>query len=384
MINYSSVIVVVLMALVVFSVLILENNRISKQKKRLFIATNILIALGAVAECAGLHLGGKENVPHWVLAAVKAADYTFTPMSGGALIALMQQKKSRNRMVFGLLACNTLFQIIAAFRGGMIVIDAQNHYVHGPLYPIYVGVYSVIILVVAVQMVSYGKSFPKQNRTALYAIIAFIFAGIAIQEILGTNCRIAYLAVTLGAIFLFIHYSEFYQLQLDEEISEQRIKISSDPLTGVSSRFAYVDAIERYGDGLPEDFAVFLLDINGLKVVNDTQGHEAGDELIRGAAQCIAATVGKDGETFRVGGDEFVVFASMNRAQASAALDGLAQMCAAWTGEKVETLSISAGYALAKDYPGVGIEELVKEADTMMYKQKKSYYLVSGRDRRNR
>ena len=79
MINYSSVIAVVLMALLVFSMLILENNRIAKQKKRLFIATNILIALGATAECAGVHIGGKEYIPHWVLAAVKAADYIFTP-----------------------------------------------------------------------------------------------------------------------------------------------------------------------------------------------------------------------------------------------------------------------------------------------------------------
>ena len=381
---YTSIIIMVLLALVVFSVLISENNRIPQRKKQLFVSTNILIALGALAECAGLHLGGKENIPHWVLAAVKAADYTLTPLSGGGLIALMEKPHEKDYPMRALFVCNTVLQIVSAFTGWMVVIDDQNHYTHGPLYPAYMVLYSLIVIIVAVKMVRYGKSFQKQNRKSLYAIIALIFVGIGMQELLGQESRVSYLALTFGAIFLFIHYSEFYQLQLDDKITEQQIKISNDALTGALSRFAYVDAISQYEVKAPENLAVFLLDINGLKVVNDSLGHEAGDELIRGAANCIQSTVGKYGDTFRIGGDEFVVFASMTREQADAALGELARVCSAWTGEKVEKLSISAGYALAREHAGVGVEELVKEADKMMYEQKKAYYLRSGHDRRGR
>ncbi|MBR5705734.1 MAG: diguanylate cyclase, partial [Deltaproteobacteria bacterium] len=59
----------------------------------------------------------------------------------------------------------------------------------------------------------------------------------------------------------------------------------------------------------PEDLAVFSIDVNGLKTVNDSLGHDAGDELIRGAADCISAAFGQTGKCYRTGGDEFVVLA---------------------------------------------------------------------------
>lgn len=195
--------------------------------------------------------------------------------------------------------------------------------------------------------------------------------------------RIAYLAVTFGAAFLFIHYSEFAQLKLDEEITEQQIKISSDALTGVYSRFAYVEALDACNASVPDNLTVFLFDINGLKATNDSAGHEAGDELIRGAAACIESAVGKYGKTFRIGGDEFVVLAPMTGMQAEDALRELTQETEGWAGKTVRNLSLSVGYVLARDYPGLSVEKLVREADRAMYVQKKEYYHRRSRDRRH-
>lgn len=125
-----------------------------------------------------------------------------------------------------------------------------------------------------------------------------------------------------------------------------------------------------------------MLDINGLKAVNDSIGHEAGDELICGAADCIEAALGKCGRVFRIGGDEFAVFATMPCEQVESALMDLKQKTKEWSGEKVKRLSLSVGYALAQGHEGVPIEQLVKEADKGMYKQKKEYYQETGRDRR--
>lgn len=170
---------------------------------------------------------------------------------------------------------------------------------------------------------------------------------------------------------------EFYTMQqkkLDRILNEQSVKISMDPLTGVLSRLAYHDAIEAYMDCVPEDLAVFLIDINGLKRVNDTFGHEAGDELICGAAHCITEAVGDKGRTFRIGGDEFVVFAAMQKAQADETLEKLDRIMAAWSGTKVKHLSASAGCALACDFAGNSVEALTREADRAMYEKKKEYY----------
>lgn len=81
-----------------------------------------------------------------------------------------------------------------------------------------------------------------------------------------------------------------------------------DSLTGVKSRLAYVGAVARIDQQLPEytDFGVLVMDANGLKSINDTFGHEAGNAFIRHIAQ-VVCDVFKHSPVFRFGGDEFVV-----------------------------------------------------------------------------
>lgn len=91
-------------------------------------------------------------------------------------------------------------------------------------------------------------------------------------------------------------------------------------MTGVCSRFAYLETINAYKNCPPDHLTVFLMDINGLKAVSDSMGHEVGDELICGAAECIEASIGRKGQTFRIGGDAFVVFAGMTQKQVESTL----------------------------------------------------------------
>ena len=325
-----------------------------------------------------MHLSGNTSIPSWVLSAVKALDYTVTPMTGGALIALMRRKHEQKVHLLLLFAGNAVLQIISAFHGWMIVVDEQHYYSHGPLYPVYSIFYLCIIVYLLMTMVSYGKLFRKQNRMSLYAIFALVMIGIAMQEWFG-DYRVACLALTLGAAFFFIHYNEFSQLELDEELSEQHVIIFRDALTGTYSRFAYNEAIKK---PIPEPFAAFLIDINGLKAVNDSIGHKAGDELICGAARCIEAAFGSKGKVFRIGGDEFAVLATMTEEEVHSTIKALRKKVSEWTGEKVKSLSLSTGFALASEYEGCSMEELVKVADQGMYEQKKEYYQKIGRDRR--
>ena len=374
---YTSVIIILLLALSVLSILISENNRISKRKKRLFIATNALISLAAISECCGVHLSGNTAIPSWVLSAVKALDYIVTPMTGGALIALMQRRHEQKVHLLLLFVGNAALQILSAFHGWMIVVDEQHYYAHGPLYPVYSIFYLCIIVYLLITMVSYGKSFRKQNRMSLYAIFTLVLIGIAMQEWIG-DYRVACLALALGAAFFFIHYNEFSQLELDDELSEQHVIIFRDALTGTYSRFAYNEAVKK---PVPKTLAAFLIDINGLKAVNDSIGHKAGDELICGAARCIEAAFGSQGKVFRIGGDEFAVLALMTEEEVVNSLANLQQKTSSWTGEKVKSLSLSTGVALASDHEGCAMEELIKIADQGMYEQKKAYYQKIGRDR---
>lgn len=95
-----------------------------------------------------------------------------------------------------------------------------------------------------------------------------------------------------------------------EELNEVAQKVAyRDPMTGVKNKAAYLEAVKnlenRMRISVPE-FGVVVLDINELKNMNDTYGHDFGDMLIVNASKLICTTF-KRSPVFRIGGDEFVV-----------------------------------------------------------------------------
>lgn len=381
---YTMLILLCWMALAILCILVHENSWIPKPDKRLFYLTYGIIACSALAEWVGLQLVGNENLPKWVLALVKCLDYSLTPMAGGAIVGQMKLHNRWNTLLIGVLVANVAFQALTCFSGGMLVINDLNYYTHGPLYPIYIGVYLLVIALMGIEFLIYGKAYRRQNRASLYSVLILVVVGISIQEMLGGEFRTAYIVQTMGASLMFIHYAEFYQMSADDHIKKQQDQIMQDALSGVLSRHAYSKALMEYDamERLPEDFAAFTIDINGLKSVNDNLGHDAGDELIIGAARCIEKVVGDGGQCYRTGGDEFVVLTRADRERAEAVLTRLARETGAWSGSAVKTLSLSAGYALASEHEELTVEKLVREADKAMYAAKAEYYRNSGIDRR--
>lgn len=383
---YTSIILLSWLALGVLSILIRENDRLSKSDKRLLYLTYALIAISALAEWCGVQLDGRTDVPKWILVFVKTADYILTPLAGGALVVQMRIENRWRNAMLGILAANAVLQAVSAFTGWMVVVDEAHHYSHGPLYGLYMGLCLAIIAIVIIEFILYGRSFRRQNRLSLYAIMLLVVIGIAIQEALPGDNRTSYISLALGAALMFIHYSEYSQLAMDDTVSEQQAQIDTDVLTGLFSRNAYSRTLKKLDSAgpLPKDLAAFTIDINGLKTVNDSLGHEAGDELIRGAAACIVNAFGTGRSCYRTGGDEFVVLTPMSREEAGDAIKALDQETRRWRGDKVKSLSVSAGFALSQDFDELTSEALVRESDKAMYKAKAAYYRKAGRDRRNR
>ena len=383
---YTSIILLSWLALGVLSILIRENDRLSKSDKRLLYLTYALIAISALAEWCGVQLDGRTDVPKWILVFVKTADYILTPLAGGALVVQMRIENRWRNAMLGILAANAVLQAVSAFTGWMVVVDEAHHYSHGPLYGLYMGLCLAIIAIVIIEFILYGRSFRRQNRLSLYAIMLLVVIGIAIQEALPGDNRTSYISLALGAALMFIHYSEYSQLAMDDTVFEQQAQIDTDVLTGLFSRNAYSRTLKKLDSAgpLPKDLAAFTIDINGLKTVNDSLGHEAGDELIRGAAACIVNAFGTGRSCYRTGGDEFVVLTPMSREEAGDAIKALDQETRRWRGDKVKSLSVSAGFALSQDFDELTSEALVRESDKAMYKAKAAYYRKAGRDRRNR
>lgn len=99
---------------------------------------------------------------------------------------------------------------------------------------------------------------------------------------------------------------------IEERLAEAQVQATVDALTGVKNKHAYLEAESQMDSLIAEHcaplFAIVMLDINDLKKVNDTTGHQAGDQYLRDASKIIC-DIFKHSPVFRIGGDEFAVIA---------------------------------------------------------------------------
>lgn len=173
---------------------------------------------------------------------------------------------------------------------------------------------------------------------------------------------------------------------IDEEKRKEAYLIrqsTTDKLTQCYNRRAYEQDARAYNK-LPkdEDFAVFSMDVNGLKNVNDTLGHAAGDELLIGATKCMKQCFGKLGKVYRMGGDEFIAIVIADSDILKEMKEDLEKAFRKWSGEIVHSLTVSCGCVTKKEFPNSTIAEMAKIADHRMYQEKERYYEEIGCNRR--
>jgi diguanylate cyclase (GGDEF)-like protein len=163
----------------------------------------------------------------------------------------------------------------------------------------------------------------------------------------------------------FILSAEIYSFQLVDKL---HVLSSKDMLTGVMNR----NEMNNYVDDLLKDTSgksvgVLFADLNGLKVVNDNDGHAAGDTLLKSAASALM-DVFSVRNIFRAGGDEFVVIlTAITEEQLNKKVEALRK-----ASEKYDDLVFAIGSAYEDDVQNV--RTALRLADERMYVDKKHYY----------
>ena len=188
--------------------------------------------------------------------------------------------------------------------------------------------------------------------------------------------------IRMGMLVLCICFAIESQIET-YKIVEQGLKYDlisklaySDGLTGLGNRTAYLEQLEAYGNKTKEimQLGIVYLDVNNLKMVNDKQGHELGDELIKRAAKIIENSFGSFGNAYRIGGDEFCVLITGDnlKEKYKKAVSMFQQLIE--DANKVDLyacgVQIAHGFAVCKEITKEKIEEAIAIADSAMYQNK--------------
>jgi diguanylate cyclase (GGDEF)-like protein len=151
-----------------------------------------------------------------------------------------------------------------------------------------------------------------------------------------------------------------------------------DPLTGVKSKAAYAEETAKINNSIKlgfDQFGIMMLDINGLKRVNDNYGHEAGNTYIVNCCKLIC-TIFKHSPVFRIGGDEFIALLIgedlRNVEKLLSRFDVRMKEIQEEATCPEERVSVAAGYAVFDEEKDQTFEDVFKKADEAMYQKKVS------------
>ncbi len=268
-------------------------------------------------------------------------------------------------------------QIILSYLG-IVKMDSMIAVSHG-----------VIFVAIIIAFLELSKVF-LDNKVSKELTMTFcggvVLAGASIVTLLmywtGDDSSYRNCLMT-GMLFFLIMFFVGIVIRHNEDRAAERESLQNaeinkrlsfyDQLTGLMNRRAFEMKLgEMEVRDYNMDTALIMMDLNGLKVTNDSYGHAAGDDLIVAAARTIEATYGKEGSCYRIGGDEFAVIIE-NPSKSMASYDEKLEermseinMTSKWK------LSIARGVSYLYDAEGKkqAVSDWKLEADVQMYRDK--------------
>lgn len=264
-------------------------------------------------------------------------------------------------VIFSLIS---LLYITTPIHGLAFTIDVHNIYHRGPMIWTH-----WIILFISMVLPSLVAPFTHANTKEIKAVAMFV-----VLPFIGTIFQVLFYGLSVAQVGLTGSLLLLYMMLQSNEINDAllRAKIleeisNTDALTNLNNRRCYDIRIDELKQ--QEWVGTVFIDLNGLKRVNDNQGHKAGDAMICHFADFLRHYFPLE-DIFRISGDEFVVL-STNQSEFMHR-----------TEELIKNIGdvASAGYS---DGSGDKIIDLIKDAEKNMYKEKSKYYISHALDRRS-
>ena len=235
----------------------------------------------------------------------------------------------------------------------------NNVWASGPLRYLPYAIFALYLVLFLVRNVIFLRSETRQIRWILYFIIFAPAVGVLLY--LFTDFSDDYSAIFTSSIvlyylFIYLHFARF------------------DVLTGLLNRQVYYSDMNDGANRI--DYAVSI-DLNDLKLINDSYGHDAGDTALKTVASVLKKNVGKNGTLYRIGGDEFVIF--YRNVDEGAVVHAIEAM----RNEMAKTPYVCA-FGYAKKEKVHTVEDAVRFADREMYDDKAQIKKFKDAERQSR
>ncbi|MFX3635955.1 MAG: diguanylate cyclase domain-containing protein [Candidatus Pristimantibacillus sp.] len=216
--------------------------------------------------------------------------------------------------------------------------------------------------------VQYSSNF--DTGTTRNKVLEVIYNEHDLQAILSDNQQtfiIQLIMVTIVAIVLALIISRW--------VARPMHLAFHDSLTGLKNRAAFDETLETILAANKGMTALLMIDLDNFKQVNDSLGHDKGDQLLQGVADIMRSVAGKSDIVFRLGGDEFVIVMPLTNKQAVARTAHLiitaVESAVAQEAELTKDISVSIGISFAPEH-GIDQDSLCKKADMALYLSKES------------
>lgn len=307
---------------------------------------------------------------HYILSLISAGQEKFRRLSA-ALLALC---------VLWL-----LLNVINVFTSVFYGVDEGGRYFRGPLYAlIHVYHFSVMMLGTAIALAD--REMSARYKLALFTYAFLPFVSLIFQMLFYGLSSLTYCALTLSMLLIYItvHIRSVARLEkTGAELKKTRIAYQetlydaeTDDLTGLLVRKVLMRRVEEtLRSGRGAGCALWMLDLDRFKNVNDQFGHPAGDRVLMAVGDKLTALFSQDASIARYGGDEFCVFLPQVKLEELYVLlqHALAALTFSWTDEGTAVdVGASIGAAYLPADRSMTADELLSFADEALYVSKRN------------
>lgn len=346
---YTAIIFLSVFSMTVLQFCIGESNSLSLERKSLFRWLYSLIVIAAICEWLSVFLEGVAAPLHFLHVAMKVVELSIAPMIAFIFSWIIEKKDVKYIVLF--LFGHFVLECLSGIFGFIWYIDASNCYHHGQFYFIYIISYIISAIYAMYIILGNMKKYQYHGTQFLCMIAVFLGSGIVLQ-LLDENIKVDYLALSMASMMLYVFTLEMIQ-QIDE-------------LTSLLNRRGYENCIAH----MDKKCAVVFFDVDNFKIANDINGHAFGDHTLKEIGSAIKKNYAKYGKCFRYGGDEFCVILTSHLDDVNTLNHDFFYSIKELREKEKRLPGVTVGYAYY-DPDNQNIQDVVNEADAMMYKYKK-------------